>query len=302
MTTPTQLVTSAKTLLFVPGNRPERFAKAAAAGAHLVVLDLEDAVPLPEKEAARAAVGGWLTAGHVAAVRINAADTSEFEADVAMVAEHDCVVMVPKAEEPDVLVRLDSRLSEGSGMVALVVETAQGVLNAAALAAAACVDRLAFGSFDLAAQLGVDPADRLAMASARSALVLASAAAGIAAPIDGVSGAIGDEMALRSDTDHALRLGFTGKLCIYPSQVAFVDEALSPTAEQIAWAQKVVGAAGSSGGVVVVDGRMVDKPVIIRARRLLAASGHDQPQHQTTSIKDGAAPAPGRSEKRDRHA
>ena len=260
----------ARTLLFVPGHRPLLFDKAAAAGADLVVLDLEDAVPPAEKDEARRAVASWLAAGGVAAVRLNSSGTSWHDADVAALAGRTGVVMVPKAEDPGLLAALADRLG-GVALVALV-ETARGVLAAPAVAATPGVARLAFGSFDLAAELGVDPDDREAMAPARGALVLASAAAGLAPPVDGVTQDLSDGQRLREDVTYAGRLGFTGKLCVHPRQVPVAAAALAPTDADVAWARSVVDAAGSGdGGAVSVDGRMVDRPVVERARRILGA-------------------------------
>ena len=260
---------AARTLLFVPGDRPERFAKAAASGADLVVLDLEDAVAPKNKTAAREHVASWLTEGHPAAVRVNARGTSWHDDDLDMLAQHSgSVVMVPKAEDAETLAAIGSVLSTAWQVVALV-ETARGILAAPELAAVDRVDRLAFGSFDLAAELGVSPEDREAMAGARSALVLASAAATVAPPIDGVSGSIDDPAVIRAETEHAIRLGFGGKLCIHPHQVPVVTEAFAPTTQQIDWAESVV-AASAHGGPAVLDGRMIDKPVVDRARRILA--------------------------------
>ena len=232
---------TACTVLFAPGNRPERFAKAAEAGADLVVIDLEDSVPPAEKGVARRNAMEWLAAGNTAAVRINAVGTKWHPADVAAIAVHDSVVMVPKAESAADLTRLAAHLSRQSGVLALV-ETAAGVLRAQAIAAAPGVRRLVFGSLDLAAQLSVDPTDSLALAASRSALVLASAAAGIAPPVDGVTGDLANEKRLRQETAHARRLGFTGKLCIHPRQVGLVDKMLRPTAEEEAWARSVADA------------------------------------------------------------
>lgn len=256
----------ARTLLFVPGDRPERFAKAAASGADLVLLDLEDAVSPASKAAARTHVAAWLTE-HVAAVRVNPAGSPWFEDDLAAVAAQPCVVMVPKAESPAVLAEVAGRLPGGSAIIALV-ETARGVLGARPLAEVPGVARLAFGSYDLAAELGVSPDDPDAMATSRSTLVLASAAAGLPAPVDGVTGDVRDDDGLRADVTRAVRLGMVAKLCVHPRQVPVVHDALAPTAAQVAWAESVVAAA-TADGVTVVDGRMVDKPVIERARRLL---------------------------------
>lgn len=260
-------VETARTLLFVPGNRPERFDKAAAAGADLVVLDLEDAVAPAEKEQARAAVAAWLAEGHAAAVRVNGADTPWHDDDVAAVAGHAAALVLPKAEPGEAL----TRLGAGSIPVLALVETAAGVLDARAVAATPGVRRLAFGSFDLASELGVDPADQLALTSARSQLVFASAAAGIAGPVDGVRGAVDDEEGLREEAGIARRLGFTGKLCIHPRQVGPVADVLRPSEAELAWARSVLAAAEGIDGVAKVDGQMVDKPVVDRARRLLGA-------------------------------
>lgn len=276
MSDPRSVARRAGTLLFVPGDRPERFAKAAAAGADLVVVDLEDAVAPGRKDRAREDAAAWLEGdpSAVRAVRVNAADTGLLDADLAALSGRDCVVMLPKAEDPAVVGDVLARLSPGSCVVALV-ETAAGVLAAATLAAVTGVGRLAFGSFDLAAQLGVSPDDRLAMAPSRGALVLASAAAGLAAPIDGVTGDIMDDAVLRDDLAHAVRLGFGAKLCIHPRQVPVARAVLRPSPEDVTWARKVVAAA-REGGVVLVAGRMVDKPVVDRARRILASAGEPE--------------------------
>ncbi len=220
-----EILEAARTLLFVPGDRPERFAKASASGAALVVVDLEDAVAPAEKPLARQHVERWLADGHPGAVRVNAHGTDWHEGDLAAVADHDCVVVVPKAESPDVLSEVARQV--GTGVLALV-ESAAGVLGAQGIAAAPGVQRLAVGAYDLAAELGVSPDDRDAMAWSRGALVLASAAAGIAPPVDGITGDVEDEERLRSEVQHAARMGFTGKLCIHPRQVGVVEDCCVP--------------------------------------------------------------------------
>jgi citrate lyase subunit beta / citryl-CoA lyase len=178
-------IADARTFLFVPGARPDRFGKAAASGADIVILDLEDAISPDHKVTSREQVSRWLER-HQAVIRINAAGTPWHKDDVAMVTAHPdnaLAVMVPKAED---------------------------------------------GSLDLAAQLGVDHRERQAVSWARSALVLAAAAAGCAAPIDGVTTDLADQSLLRADLDHAVALGFTSKLCIHPSQVAVANRRLTP--------------------------------------------------------------------------
>lgn len=259
----------ARTLLFVPGDRPDRFPKAAAAGADLLVLDLEDAVAPGAKEAARASVVAWLRASDApTAVRVNAAGSPWHDADLAALDDLPVPVMVPKAEDPDALATLAGR---GHDVVALL-ETARGVLAAPRIAAVPGVVRLALGTFDLAAELGVDPDDALAMAAARGGLVLASAAAGLDGPVDGVTADVRDTDRLVADVRRAAALGFGGKLCIHPAQVAPTALALAPGHDEVAWARRVVEAAADPDGLLLLDGRMVDRPVVVRARRILAAA------------------------------
>ncbi|MEV6062842.1 CoA ester lyase [Nocardia asteroides] len=284
-TTATDLATRvrvASTLLFVPADRPERFAKAAAANPGLVVLDLEDAVAPDAKAAAREHAVAWIAAGNECAVRVNAAGTAWHTDDLAAFAPLRCAIMLPKADIgvlDDVVdavteARASSpyRLKTGGSQPLLIalIETASGVLHAAAIAAKAGVDRLAVGTFDLAAELGVDPTDREALAGTRNALVLASAAAGLSGPIDGVTGVVDDADLVADDTRYGRRLGFTGKLCIHPRQLGPVTTAFRPTEAEQAWARKILAAVTDTSGVTVVDGDMVDKPVLDRARRILA--------------------------------
>ncbi|MEU6641884.1 CoA ester lyase [Saccharomonospora sp. NPDC046836] len=261
-------VAAARTLLFVPGHRPERFAKAAASGADVVVLDLEDAVGAGHKTEAREHVRSWLDQGHRAVVRINAPGTPWYDEDIAAVAGRAHAVMVPKAEDRAVLDALARRLPAATGVIPLV-ETALGIVRAVDVCSAGSVVRPAFGSVDLAAQLGVDHRCQEALRHARSALVVAAAAAGCGAPIDGVTIALDDESALRADIEHAVRLGFTGKLCIHPAQIATAGEGFAPTEDEIEWARAVLEAA-PDGSVAVHDGQMIDRPVLLRAQAILA--------------------------------
>ncbi|MCF8588920.1 HpcH/HpaI aldolase/citrate lyase family protein [Gordonia liuliyuniae] len=268
---------TASTLLFVPGDRPNRFDKAAGAGADLVVLDLEDAVGADAKPAARRNIAEW-AARNACAVRVNGARTEWFHDDLRSLVGTGAAVMLPEAENLADLAMISDVLGIDTAVIALI-ESARGVLNAAALAAAPNVVRLGVGTFDLAAQLGIDPLDTEALLPTRGALVLASAAARLAGPVDGVTAAIDDPDRLAADTTYARRLGFTGKLCIHPRQLAPVASSFAPSDDQLAWAQRIVDAfdapagsttAGSSPAVAQVDGEMVDKPVVDRARAILA--------------------------------
>ncbi|MGH2928622.1 MAG: HpcH/HpaI aldolase/citrate lyase family protein [Solirubrobacteraceae bacterium] len=266
-------VAAARTLLFVPGDRPDRFEKAAAAGAGAVVLDLEDAVMADRKAASRTHVCDWLDSGWPAMVRVNPAASHWFAEDLDLVAGRDCVVMLPKAESASQVTAVSRCLGQAGGVVPLV-ETPVGVARAPEICAAVGVVRPAFWHLDLAVALRVDPDNRDALLYARSALVLAAAAAEVAAPFDGVTTAIGDRALLEADIAHGLGLGMTGKLCIHPSQVPIAHAALAPMPRDVSWARQVIEAAADSE-VRAVDGRMVDPPVLSRARAILARAMSD---------------------------
>jgi citrate lyase subunit beta / citryl-CoA lyase len=253
-------------LLFVPGSRPDRFGKAVAANPGIVILDLEDAVAAAAKDAARTHAASWLQNGNVAMVRINATGTEWYDADAAMVREVGCPVMLPKCEHPDQVAGLGGIV--GDVPIVALIETASGILNAPEICAASGVARVAFGSIDLATQLGVDPADTTALLAARSQLVLACAAAGIAGPVDSPTLDLSDEAGWRADARRARDLGFTGKLCIHPRQVQATEQTFAPTPAELSWARDVVDSGPDA--VSTVAGTMVDPPVVERARRLLA--------------------------------
>jgi citrate lyase subunit beta/citryl-CoA lyase len=257
--------------LFVPGNRPERFDKACAAGADVVIVDLEDAVPLSEKESARAAVAGWLHAAQPVALRINSADSIWFEADLSLCGMPGvAAVVLPKAATVEEIARV---MAAGAPAVLPLIESAAGLVNAAALAAAPGVVRLLFGSIDFCVDLGIEGDDR-ELDYFRSQLVLASRLAEIAPPVDGVTTAIDDDVLLRQETLRGKRFGFGGKLCIHPKQIAAVHASYLPQADEISWAQRVLDAAAAAqGAAVAVDGKMVDRPVIIKAERILQQTG-----------------------------
>lgn len=257
-----------RAVLFVPGNRPERFDKALAAGASAVIIDLEDAVAPADKPAARAAVAAWLRPTHKVILRINSIDTPWFEDDLALCSRPGvAAVMVPKAEAADTLARVSAA---GAPALLPLVESAAGLGNLAALASAPGVWRLAFGSIDLQVDLGMKDASEDELLPFRLQLLLASRLAGIGAPLDGVSTAIDDEARLLQDAQRARRLGFGGKLCIHPRQVGPVNRAMAPAQDELDWARRVLQAAGAAdGAAVAVDGKMVDKPVLLRAQALL---------------------------------
>lgn len=260
---------TARSLLFVPGNRPERFAKACASGADAIIVDLEDAVPPAEKPAARASVQAWLSPSCPVLLRINGVE-SEWFADDADLCRRPGVagIVLPKAERAADVEALASIGGAGLGILPLI-ESARGMWDAHAIAAARNVQRLIFGTIDFQLDLGMRAAEDELLAF-RTRLVLVSRVAGIAPPVDGVTVAIDDVGAIAADTARARRLGFGGKLCIHPRQVGPVNAGFVPTAAEIAWARRMVEAAArAAGSAVAVDGRMVDRPVILRAESIL---------------------------------
>ncbi len=268
----TALAPLQRALLFVPGHRADRFDKALAAGASAVIIDLEDAVAPADKDAARATLAGWLQPKHQVIVRINSADTPWFADDLALCRQPGVAgVMVPKAERTDTLGQVRDA---GARALLPLVESAAGMANLDALARAPGVWRLAFGSIDLQVDLGLKDATEDELLPFRLQLVLASRLAGIGAPVDGVSTAIDDAERLARDVARARRLGFGGKLCIHPKQVALVQAGMAPSAAELAWAQRVVDASTAAGGAAVaVDGKMVDRPVLLRAEAILGEAG-----------------------------
>jgi citrate lyase subunit beta/citryl-CoA lyase len=257
----------ATSFLFVPGDRPDRFDKAVSA-ADLAIIDLEDAVAARDKPQARDTVAAWLRAGGEAAVRVNAAGTAWQQDDLSALAGLTSTLVVPKVESPRELAAVRRVVGDGVRLVVLI-ETPRGVADVREICDAGA-DRLALGNLDLAAELGVDPAST-ALLLARCALVYASSEAGLRGPVDGVTGAIGDDVLLLEDCLRARDLGFTGKLCIHPRQVDQVHRSFAVTDAELSWARGVV-AAGTTGletGVMTHDGHMVDAPVLRRAQGLL---------------------------------
>jgi citrate lyase subunit beta/citryl-CoA lyase len=258
-----------RSYLFVPGNRADRFEKARAAGADAVIFDLEDAVQPEEKDAARAAVLAAADAARPAWVRINASDTAWFAEDIAMLASHAGVagIVLPKAETRD-QVNAVLAYSHPSLVLLPIVETARGIANLSLLCAAPRVGRIVFGTLDFQVDLGID-GDGEELDMFRSQIVLASRLAQIDAPVDGVSTTIDDACQIEADARRGRRFGFGGKLCIHPKQIEAVRRAYAWTEPERAWAQRVLRAFEDSlGAAVAVDGKMVDKPVLLKARRI----------------------------------
>lgn len=265
----------ARSFLFVPGNRPERFAKALASGADAVIVDLEDAVPLDAKDAARAALAaawpGFDDAQRARLlVRVNPAATPWHEADLAALGHLPGLgaVMLPKAEN---LQQIERAVHACGVRVLPLIESAEGVGQMDAMARAQGVLRLGLGHIDLQADLGMRCGpDEAELAPIRLAMVVASRRAGLPAPVDGVTTATTDAQVLAQDAQRSRRFGFGAKLCIHPAQVAGVHQALAPTEAESAWAERVLAAeVEARGGAFGVDGKMVDPPVLVLARQIL---------------------------------
>jgi citrate lyase subunit beta / citryl-CoA lyase len=270
----------ARSFLFVPATRPERYAKALASGADAVIVDLEDAVAPADKAAARqslAAAWPGLTAIQRACllVRVNAAETLWHRDDLALIGALGVAgVVVPKAESAASLEPVARACGPECALIPMI-ESVAGLDAADALARGAQVIRLAFGNLDFQADAGMSAApDELELVAVRTAIVLSSRRASLAAPVDGVTAATRDSAQLERDATRGRRAGFGGKLCIHPAQVAAVNSAFSPTDAELEWARRVLAAsAAAGGGVITLDGRMVDAPVLRLAERTLAQGG-----------------------------
>ena len=275
MTEETPAARQPRTYLFVPADRPERLAKARAAGADAVIVDLEDAVAPAAKARARDALADSLDEAMPLIVRVNAAGTTWFDDDLEL-CRHPGVaaVMLPKADGIDAVCHTFETAFKD---VLPIIESARGIEEVRAIARIPGVVRLAFGIIDLAVDLGIDCAPdggEAELQPYRAQVVLASRLGRLAAPADGVSLAIDDALRLRADAERSRRLGFGAKLCIHPKQIAVVQGVFTPEPERVAWAQRVCAAFAASGGAAVaVDGEMTDVPVVERARAVLRAAG-----------------------------
>lgn len=277
-----------RSFLFVPADSPRKLEKAAGSGADVVIFDLEDAVAPGAKDTARALLAQHLSqraaGGPLVAVRVNALDSGHCAADVAAVAPlAPDMVMLPKAEGPEDLARLDALLRRAEsvpgaiGLLAVATETPAAVLSLAAQDwRHPRLRGLLWGGEDLAATLGAT-ANRDAagaytgpFALARNLCLLAARRAGVLA-IDAVHTDFRDTDALRAEAESARRDGFDGKAAIHPAQVPVINAVFEPSAAERDWAARVLEALEQAGGgVAVLDGAMIDAPHAARARRILA--------------------------------
>jgi citrate lyase subunit beta/citryl-CoA lyase len=277
-----------RSFLFSPASNARRVAKAIEGPADAVIIDLEDAVAIEEKPAARAAVVEMLKQPRPKPfyVRVNGLTTPfGFDDLLAMGAARPDGIILPKVEAASDLITADWMLGEteirnghrrGAVDVIPILETAKGIAAAGAIASAVPrVRRLAFGAVDLALDMDLDMSDEIgALGHPRFAIALASRAADLEGPLDTAFIAIQDLEGLRVSTINAKKMGYTGKSCIHPSQVEIVNAVFTPTDEEIERAQRIVAAfaeAESIGSAAFrLDGVMIDYPVVDKARRLLA--------------------------------
>lgn len=270
----------AQAFLFVPANRPDRFAKSLATRAHAVIVDLEDAVPLSDKDVARDAIRRELTpwlqqCPERIVLRVNACGTPFFDDDLRLVNELGIRhLILPKTESHEQLSSVVNALSF-SPLLIPMIESPKGVDQVKAIAAHPNTLRLTLGNIDLQFSFGLQCGpDELELLPVRHQILLASRLAEIAAPIDGVTVQIESPEQLQADILRAKRLGFQGKLCIHPKQVNGVIEGFQPSAQEVEYAQAVVAAdQASHGGVVQLNGKMVDRPVVMLAQFVLQKAG-----------------------------
>ena len=270
-----------RSVLFVPGDRPDRFQKAMSAGAGAVCIDLEDAVAPERKEVARVAVASFLqeprnSRGPDVIVRLNEPGSDAYGNDAGVLsATPPDGLMIPKVKSARSVHTVAETFGDGVRLLPLI-ETAQGLEGVAQVASATpAVSALVFGGFDLSLELGATPGWE-ALLYARSRVVHAAALNRIPA-IDMPSRDIEQPEALRQEAERARRLGFAGKTAIHPVQVAIIEEVFTPTAEQVEWARRIHQASQQHGeGAVMVDGKMVDRPVAEAARRILAAAREEE--------------------------
>ena len=276
-----------RSLLFVPGDRPDRMQKAFAAGADALILDLEDAVAPAAKAEARRHVVDFLRAvgGNQIFVRVNPLDSTEIERDLDAVAgAHPHGIVLPKAEGGRDVDELARRLTERGNataqILAIATETPAAIFGLGSYGGAKRLAGLTWGAEDLPAAIGAatsreeDGSFTAPYEIARSLCLFGAAAAGVA-PIETVYPSFKDMEGLAAYAGRARRDGFTGMMAIHPAQVPVINEAFTPSEAEIAHAQAVVAAfdAQPGAGALSLDGKMIDRPHLVQARRILDSAG-----------------------------
>ena len=282
-----------RTMLYLPGNNPNMLTRGYLFGSDGIILDLEDAVAMVEKDTARILVSKYLQPGEFGdcyvSVRINGIDTEYWKDDLAAIVPNKRLdgIRVPKVEDENTVKIIDeelSRLEEQNGLpvgklsLHCLLETAHGIWNAYEIAKASPrIEAIIPGGEDLRADLKTNRSDdSTELEWARRMLVFAARAAGVE-PLDTVFARITDDEGLRKETEFIKQLGFSGKSIIHPNQIKIIHDIFTPTEQEIAKAQKIIAAAKEAAargqGAVTVDGKMVDIPVVKRAEYTLVRAG-----------------------------
>lgn len=277
-----------RSYLYAPTTNARILDKVLDRGSDAVVLDLEDGVAADAKDEARAALVAFLdrlnpsTSGPRILVRVNRDGDGWSELDLTAAARSGtAAISLPKAEAGAAVAEVAAKLDEleaWAGLVAgtiglhLIIESAAGVEAIEAMARVRRVERFGLGAADLAADLGIlGPPHTAALDHVRARMVIASRAAGLAAPVDAVHTDVADLDGLRSATERARGFGFCGKSAVHPSQVAVINEVFTPDADAVLWAKRIVAAAdeAAADGAILLDGQLVDAPIVTRARALI---------------------------------
>jgi len=267
---------TARSFLFVPADRPERFEKALKSGADVVIIDLEDAVTSENKKMARDGLSDWQRTAGTGSVclRINNVGHPDIEHNLRLAAHPTIAgVMLPKVDGASCCEMI---AKETQKPILALIETARG-LKAVHEIAAARVHNLVLGTIDLALDLNIDPHSnegRFVLDQARTSLRVASSAAGLNDPVDGVHTNLDDQQGLIAAAKHAKAFGFGGMLAIHPKQIAAINFTMAPTADEVNWATRVISVASlpDQHGAFLLDGRMIDAPIIEKAKRILHSS------------------------------
>lgn len=266
-----------RSYLFVPANRVERFEKALLTKADAVIIDLEDAVPVELKNSARTVLKDWLInhPEHTVFIRVNAKNTEWFEQDIQLaLLENVTAIVLPKTQNPEDI--LDIHRLQSIDIYPLI-ETPTGFAHVRAIAATPHVKALMFGSIDFQLEMNMQGSYQ-ELLYFRNEIVLASKLAGIESPVDGVTVDFQDLDLIQQETLQAKNLGFAGKLCIHPNQVETVNKTFSPTPDEIEWANQILEKVGQAQGQAVsLNGKMIDLPVILKAKKILNLAEINQP-------------------------
>lgn len=265
-----------RSFLFVPATRPDRIAKALTCGADVVIVDLEDSVAPGDKDHARQQLHDYLANNPQAEVlvRINSSSSPEFANDLTLCTRFQNIrgVMLPKAET----IQQVERVASYGKPIWPIIESARGLAALPSLSFTGGIARLTFGALDLAADLSLEsgtPGANTLLDQCRYQLIVASRTARLPPPLESVVPDIQDMARVKEAASRAMEMGFSGMLCIHPRQVTAIHDAFTPDADVIDWANRVIAMSQCNDGAFQLDGQMVDEPVVLRARTLLARAG-----------------------------